>query len=65
VLYADNENIPDDPDDPDDVDWSKWRGLIQAGNLADLEFIANAKAEVEALIREVERLQALVANSQP
>ena len=60
VLYADDETIPDAPDDPDDVDWSRWHGLIHADNLADLAFIANAKADVAALIKEVERLQALV-----
>jgi len=58
VLYADDEHIPDDPDDPDDVDWSRWRGLIRADNLADLAFIANAKADIEALIAEIERLRA-------
>jgi hypothetical protein len=58
VLYADDETIPDDPDDPDDVDWSKWRGLIHAGNLADLEFIAMAKTDIGALIAEVELLRA-------
>ena len=65
VLDADDDTIPEDSDDPDEVDWSKWRGLIHADNLADLEFIAYAKRDVAALIREVERLQALVANSQP
>ena len=63
VLDADDDDaIPEDPDDPDEVDWSQWRGLIHADNLADLVFIANAKADVAALIIEIERLQALVGH---
>jgi len=61
VLDADDDDsIPEDPEDPDEVDWSRWRGQIHADNLADLVFIANAKADVAALITEVERLQALL-----
>jgi hypothetical protein len=60
VLDADDDTIPEDPDDPDEIDWSKWRGLIHADNLADLAFIAHAKADVAALIKEIDRLQALV-----
>jgi hypothetical protein len=57
VLYADDDNIPDDPNDPNDVDWSKWRGLIRVTNTADLEFIAQAKPDIAALIAEIERLR--------
>jgi hypothetical protein len=59
VLEArdDDDDIPEDPGDPGSVDLSIWRGVIQAGNAADLIFIANAKADVEALIAEVERLR--------
>jgi hypothetical protein len=60
VFYADDENIPEDPNDPNDADWSQWRGLIQATNVADLEFIAAAKGDIEALIAEVERLRILL-----
>lgn len=62
VLEArdDDDDIPEDPDDPESVDWNRWRGVIQAGNLADLEFIALAKTDIEALIAEVERLRALL-----
>jgi hypothetical protein len=60
VFVADDEDIPEDPDDTDEVDWSKWRGLIHAKNLADLEFIAHAKTDVEALIAEVELLRSLI-----
>ncbi len=65
MLDADDDTIPEDPDDPDEVDWSRWCGLIHADNLADLDFIANAKADVAALIREIERLQALLDNEHP
>lgn len=60
VLEArdDDDDIPEDPDDPGSADLNLWRGVIQAGNIADLEFLASAKADVEALIAEVERLRA-------
>jgi hypothetical protein len=50
----------EDPDDTDEVDWSKWRGLIHAKSLADLEVIAHAKSDIEALIAEVELLRSLM-----
>src|SRR5262249_1570580 len=55
VLYADDEDIPDDPDD---IDWNNWRGLIRAKNIADLDFIAQARPDIQALIAEIERLRA-------
>jgi hypothetical protein len=57
LLYADDENFPDDPNDPDKIDFAKWRGLIQVKNVADLTFITEAKNDIAALIIEVERLQ--------
>jgi hypothetical protein len=59
ILEAQDDD-DDIPEDPNGIDWSKWRGVIQAANVADLEFIAQAKADVEALIAEVERLRAMV-----
>jgi hypothetical protein len=56
VLEA-TDDVPDDPDDPDGIDWSRWRGPIQVTNVADLEFITQAKSDIEALIAEVERLR--------
>jgi hypothetical protein len=52
VLYADDKNIHDD------ADWSQWRGHIQVKNVADLEFIAQAKPDIAALIAEIEWLRA-------
>jgi hypothetical protein len=51
ILYVPDDEVLDALED--------WRGDIQVTNLADLDFIANARADIEALIAEVERLRGL------
>src|SRR6266545_6729431 len=66
ILWIDDEeDVPKDPDDPDEVDWYRWRGHIHVSNVADLEFIVQAKNDIAALIAEVERLRALLSQEQP
>lgn len=66
IIYVDEaEEIPADPNNPDEDDLSKWRGSLKVNNLADLEFIAQAKNDIAALIAEVQRLRGVEPEPEP